>query len=99
MKAQFFIYRSKDEIYCCRLLTRESCDKTYKISSKAGTNLDKDKLEFKCSGLQFHLFLNELDCCPSYRLSVIRSLKGLGPNKELVIFLDPSGRQFLDYRW
>lgn len=98
MKVKFYVIHSDSNIYTCYIILNEDGINTYKLGNLTKKKVDEENSKIvKLSGFQFHLFLNELQCCPQFHRNVARNFKSTPSN--FAIQLIPNKTEVIDSEW
>lgn len=98
MKVKFYVLHSDSSIYTCFITSNDDGINSYKLGNRTAKKIDEENSKIvKLSGFQFHLFLNELECCPHFHRNVARNFKST-PAK-FVIQIIPNKTEVIDREW
>lgn len=98
MRAKFYVLLCDSSVYACFVVNEESdvnSHLTYKQSTKVLPSDSSRNFYITIYGLT--VFLNELNCCKTYRHSVTQFIRS--SKSPYVIRLQSSQREFLDKTW
>lgn len=97
MKIKFYVLHCDSSLYTCFLVSSKNDIKSYYLGKKTTKILAKNSRIHQANSYGFYLFLNELECCPSYHYAVARNIKKL--SDPFVIQLMPNNLEFIDKTW
>lgn len=97
MKIKFFVLHRDSSLFTCFIILRDSGAKTYLLGNKSSKVLPVDSRLYRINSYGFHLFLNELENCPTYHRAVAGNIKS--SDSPYVVQLIPNNLEFIDKTW
>lgn len=97
MKIKFFVLHCDSSLYTCFVTSKDKGGKSYLLGKRTAKTLSDESRVFHINSYGFHLFLNELDCCPTYHHAVAGNIRR--SSLPFVIQLIPNKVEFIDKTW
>lgn len=97
MKIKFYVLHCDSSLYTSFVIKDAAGIKSYLLGTRIRKVLLKDSRVYLLNSYGLYIFLNELDCCPTYHTAVARNIKS--SNNPFVIQLVPNKLEFIDKTW
>lgn len=97
MKIKFYVIRCDAQVFTCFVTSRDEGISAYSLGYPTSKVLPPNSRTFRVNPFCFHLFLNELNNCPTYHQAVAQNIKG--SDAPFVIQLVPATKEFMDKTW
>lgn len=97
MRIKFYVLHCDSTLYTCFVISRNDGINTYLLGKKTSKVLANNSQIHQTNSYGFHLFLNELECCPTYHRAVARNIKK--SSDPFVVQLIPNKLEFIDKTW
>lgn len=99
MKIKFYVLHWDSSLFTCFVVSNTTGIKSYLLGTRTNKVLpkEKDSRVYLLNSYGFYLFLNELDCCPTYHAAVARNARS--SNEPFVVKLVPNKLEFIDKTW
>lgn len=97
MKIKFYIVQCDSSLQTCFITLENRQINSYLLGQRTTKALDDDSRIFFVNSYCIHIFLNELECCPTYHRAVARNIKS--STSSFVLQIVPSEKEFIDKTW
>lgn len=94
MKVKFYVLHCDSSVYTCFITSNEDGINSYNLGNKTIKKIDEENIKIM-PAFHFHLFLNELECCPQFHQAVARNFK----SNRFVIQITPTKYEYIDRTW
>lgn len=97
MKVKFYVIREDAVLFQCFITNNEMTDEKYLLGNKSSRALPQNSRIVQVTGIAFHSFLNELNCCKILHKNAAMNIKKL--NMPFVLQLVSIKKEYIDYVW
>ncbi|CAO1383259.1 unnamed protein product [Diamesa hyperborea] len=97
MKVKFYVIREDASMFQCFITNSLVTDEKYLLGNKSSRTLPPNSQTVEVTGIAFHSFLNELNCCENFHKNAANNIKNL--EKPFVIQIVGSKKEYIDYTW
>lgn len=96
MKIKFYVLNHDHNYHTCFIISRDQQDNAYLLDKPTTDGIHIGNVT-KLSSFNFHLFLNELNCCPQFHRTVAWNFKR--SENYHVIEIIPNRYEYIDRVW
>lgn len=97
MKVKFYVIREDASMFQCFITNNLMTDEKYLLGNKSSRILPPNSKTVQVTGIAFHSFLNELNCCDNFHNNAAINLKK--QKMPFVIQIVPIKKEYIDYIW
>lgn len=96
MKVKFYVLNHDSNYYTCFIISKDTQINSYLLGNSTSKDIQIAKV-VPLSHFNFHLFLNELNCCPRFHNAVASNFKH--SESYYVIQIVPTKHEYIDREW
>lgn len=97
MKVKFYVIREDASLFQCFITKSLVSDEKYLLGNKSSRILPPNSPTVEVTGIAFHSFLNELNCCENFHIKAASNIKNL--DMPFVIQIVAIKKEYIDYAW